>query len=308
MPKRKRRPDSDPTISTFDFTVYPSNEKLVFAEAELGELMAHFEAWKPDTTRLRISKEVCPDTKRDHLQCKVTWRIGKRWAQMKKIMGRVHFEESVSKCFGYCAKLDEVLLLEHDGRRQGQRSDLQACITAAAAGASTRELFTDFGPTMVRYHAGIERAKTALKEHEQLASFTLADFQSWTAVDDWSKSIVLCGPSGVGKTEWAMAHFKNPLLCTELDQLLEFDAQEHDGIVFDDMDFTSLSRNMQISLVDQTMPRAIRCRYRSPVIPRGTKKIFTCNTWCVDVEDAAIARRIRQVIAKSRDVELAIGK
>jgi len=306
MPKRKRsyKTDEDPTKWTFDFTVYPSDGKMLFGVEELALYLAKFEAWKSDATRLRLSKEVCPDTKRDHLQCKITWRVGKRWAQMQKLMDPIHFEVSKSLCFAYCAKLGSELLIEHDGRKQGNRSDLQKCLDSAAAGASTRELFTDFGPTMVRYQAGIERAKTALKEHEQLASYTLADFGAWEPFTDWSQSIVLLGPSNTGKTEFALAHFKNPKLVTDIDELLDFDPGEHDGIVFDDMDFNSQSRNAQIAIVDQSMPRAIRCRYRSPVIPRGTKKIFTCNNWPVSIDDAAIKRRCRLVIATDRDTEL----
>lgn len=161
---------------------------------------------------------------------------------------------------------------------------------------------------MVRYHQGIGRAQKALKQVENLASFKPADFPHWPVVQDWSKTIVVMGPSGVGKTEWALCQFKNPLLVSDVDQLLEYDPLEHDGLVFDDMDFTKMDRTIQISFLDQTMPRAIRCRYRSPVIPRGTKKIFTCNTLCVDNEDPAIARRIRLYIADDRDHEMAIGK
>jgi len=308
MPKRRRNEDPDPVISTFDFTVYPDDNKMLFAEEELKGLLSTFEAWREDCTRMRIAKEVCPNTKRDHLQCKLTWRVGKRWAAMRKIMGHVHFEESASKCFSYCAKLGDTVLINHDGRRQGQRSDLQACIDKAAAGASQRELFSDFGPTMVRYHAGIGRAQKALKELENLASFTAADYPNWPLIKDWSKTIVVMGPSGVGKTEWALCHFKNPLLVSEIDQLLDYDPVEHDGIIFDDLDLEKLSRNEQIAFVDQTMPRAIRCRYRSPVIPRHTKKIFTCNSMPVDNEDPAVARRIRLYLVSDRGQEMAIGK
>lgn len=331
MPKRKRNyADPDPVISTFDFTIYPNDgapgtkqlmtdgvvdgevveivgHDKIFRQEELAGYMCLFEMWMPDCTRIRVAKEVCPKTGREHLQCKLTWRIGKRWAAMKKIMGHVHFEPSASKCFSYCAKVPaegEVMLLNHDSRKQGNRSDLQRCIDSAAAGATTRELFTDFGPTMVRYQAGIDRAKTALKEHEQLASYKVADFPAWEPITDWTQSVVLVGPSGVGKTEFALAHFKNPLLVSDIDQLLDFDEGTHDGIVFDDMDFTKESRNAQISIADQTMHRAIRCRYRSPVIPRATKKVFTCNNWCLTVDDAAIKRRCRLLIAIDRDTAL----
>jgi len=306
--KRKRNDLDDPdgVQYTFDFTVY--GEDKDFRDDEIEHWMQIFDAWKADCTRIQVCREICPTTEREHLQCKLTWKVGKRWAAMRKLMGTTHFEVSASECFAYCAKPESQVLVSHDSRQQGKRSDLQACIDAAAGGASQRTLFKDFGPTMVRYREGIRAAQKALKEPVQLANYTLADFPMWEPITDWSETIILGGAAGAGKTEFACAHFKNPKLVTEIDELLDYDPMEHDGIVFDDMDFRKETRNIQIALVDQTMPRAIRCRYRSPEIPKGTKKIFTCNEWCFSVDDAAIKRRIRQIIAIDRETELAIGK
>jgi len=302
MPKRKRHKDDDgETHKTWDWTVYWKDDE------ELQGWLTALEAWKPDCTRLQVAQEVCPTTGRLHLQCKCTFRYAKRWAAFQKLMGKAHFEVSACECFVYTAKPDSKILICHDGRkRQGERSDLQRCIDSAAAGGTQRELFTHFGPTMVRYGQGIERAQKVLKEHEALANYALADFGAWEPFTDWTLTYILCGNAGIGKTEFAVAHFNNPLLCTEIDQLLDYDPDEHDGIVFDDMDFKEISRSTQIALVDQTMPRAIRCRYRSPVIPRGTKKIFTCNSWPMDIDDPAIRRRVSLVIGTDRETALAI--
>lgn len=107
------------------------------------------------------------------------------------------------------------------------------------------------------------------------------------------KSVILKGPAGVGKTQYAKSqhHFKNPLFVSHLDGLKRFN-NEHDGIIFDDMDFKHLPRTTQIHLVDWDDERDIHVRYGTVLIPAHTPKIFTCNMDCLDVTDSAIARRV----------------
>lgn len=108
-------------------------------------------------------------------------------------------------------------------------------------------------------------------------------------------SVVLIGRSNIGKTQFAKAHFMNPLFVSHMDKLREFDAAVHDGIIFDDMDFKHLPRTAQIHLTDWDEDRDIHARYGCAKIPANTRKIFTCNTMCVDHYDEAIARRIKIV-------------
>lgn len=108
------------------------------------------------------------------------------------------------------------------------------------------------------------------------------------------KCIVLWGGTGLGKTQWAMAHFKNPLVISHIDGLKKFD--EHDGIIFDDMNFGHWPREAIIHLTDWDVPREINCRYSPATIPQHTKKIFTTNIHGGAIfgdymGDEAIARR-----------------
>ena len=107
------------------------------------------------------------------------------------------------------------------------------------------------------------------------------------------------GPSGLGKTEFAVHQFKNPLLVTELDDLRNFDPTEHDGIVFDDMQFSYPEWTTQklIHLTDWDQTRTIKCRYTNAIIPKHTRKVFTSNmpiseTFQVGDPAGAIRRRI----------------
>ena len=148
MPKRSISAvydtDENPSKKTWDFTIF---WKL---ETELEEIMETLKLWQEDCTRMRIAKELTEDG-REHLQCKLTWRVPKRWPAMKKLLGPIHFEVSIVDCFSYCGKMGSNVLVNHDGRRQGQRCDLKACMQDIKDGATEWELWEKHPSTMIRY-------------------------------------------------------------------------------------------------------------------------------------------------------------
>jgi len=110
--------------------------------------------------------------------------------------------------------------------------------------------------------------------------------------DSHRKSLVIQGPPGCGKTNWAKIHAKKPaLFVSHLDRLKDFRIGIHKSIIFDDLDFQHLPRTSQIHLVDRENPRDIHIRYSVAHIPAGVQKIFTCNhePFC---RDDAIRRRV----------------
>lgn len=116
-------------------------------------------------------------------------------------------------------------------------------------------------------------------------------------ITDWTLSHLVWGKAGAGKTQWALGHFKTPLLVSHMDKLKLFDSEIHDGIVFDDMSFRHLHAEAIIHLLDTANDREIHARYDIASIPAGTKKIF-CHNKCdifmapCDAEQlAAIMRR-----------------
>jgi len=109
-------------------------------------------------------------------------------------------------------------------------------------------------------------------------------------------SLWVKGPSGVGKTTWALNVSSKPaLFVRHLDTLREFRNGYHRSIIFDDMSFAHLPRQAQIEIVDRYHPQQIHVRYAVVNLPVGIQKIFLSNdsifTW-----DQAIQRRLTQVV------------
>lgn len=115
---------------------------------------------------------------------------------------------------------------------------------------------------------------------------------SYEEIKDNRKSIILIGPSGIGKTSWCKRECPKPaLFVTHLDTLKQFNPKHHKCIIFDDMSFIHLPREAQIHLTDRDDDRAIHVRYGVAYIPRGTPKLFTANR-DIFLDDEAINRRI----------------
>ena len=117
------------------------------------------------------------------------------------------------------------------------------------------------------------------------------------------KSIIVHGTSGTGKTCYAMAHFKNPLVTSHIDDLKRFNAELHDGIIFDDMSFSHWPREACIHLLDYDFPRSINVKHSVVTIPAKTPKIFTHNYEdpmaifpAEHRADMALKRRVRHTI------------
>lgn len=178
---------------------------------------------------------------------------------------------------------------------QGHRSDLEAVAEMCKAGRTLLEIADDYPTQIIRYHKGIERLIGLYAVRDGAPEYDLTSCCERLGVSpltwDAGTSHVVCGPSGIGKTEYAKAHFRNALFVSHMDDLKEFNWLKYDGIVFDDMDFTHLPRTAQIHVTDWCHDRSIHARFFCSLIPRHTRKIFCCNEYPF-LEDPAIARRV----------------
>ncbi len=249
-----------------------------------------FESWADEVKMICISKEVgaCGTA---HLQGRIKFRRTYRLSGLKKLHSGVHWEPT--KCRQdslYCLKEGSDILIKVDNRKQGKRTDLDDIVEAVKAGKTEKQLWLEHPKTMIRYSKGILELKKFVNPRCERSKFTFDDFPGWDKITDFTKSQIVIGESGIGKTQWALCHFENPLFVRHIDDLKEL-SEDHDGIVFDDMDFKHWARNPQIFLLDNDQGSSINCRYYNGYIPAGTRKIFTCNELPFDFADKAISRR-----------------
>lgn len=118
----------------------------------------------------------------------------------------------------------------------------------------------------------------------------------YEAIPDWNRalSLIIEGPSGLGKTSLAKLLLPKALFCSHVDTLKSFQIGVHEGIIFDDVTFSHLPRVTQIHICDTYDNRDIHCRHSNAFIPAHTPRIFTTNEKhynVVKTDDEAIARR-----------------
>jgi len=135
-----------------------------------------------------------------------------------------------------------------------------------------RELPYDF----LRFGESMERNLKRSKSETFVPTHEIASFNRVGLVFE-RKAVLLWGPSNTGKTSYALAHFKKPLLVSHVDVLKTL-SPDNDGIVFDDMSFRHWPVEAVIHLLDYDLPRDINVRYGTVNIPKEIQKVFTHNT------------------------------
>lgn len=238
-----------------------------------------------------------------HLQGYLELSSRKRLNPVKRLLGvqRVHLEKrrgTGRQASDYCKKedADPFVYGELVADESGRRTDLESAIDDLRGGASLRDLWNNHTSVMVRHSRGMALALENLRPPVEHTTFELESFSYHPLEMDLSKSQIIWGPSGTGKTSYALSLYPSALMVSHMDDLVRFNPDLHGAIVFDDMSFSHMPRQAQIHLVDQDHARSIHVRYQVATIPAHTIKIFTCNDedGAIFLDDAAINRRIQK--------------
>jgi hypothetical protein len=118
------------------------------------------------------------------------------------------------------------------------------------------------------------------------------------------KPLVLCGPSGIGKTTWAVDQLLDrygPILfVNEIDQVKKLDFSIHKCVLFDEIRWTGhittgkgqWPLESQIAVCDLERDRSIHCRHSNGALPAYFPRVFTSTNYLPFSYDEQIERRI----------------
>lgn len=273
--------------------------------------------------------EQCPETGRLHWQGYVECSVPLDLRRVKEVLGCswVHLESrrgTQEQAIAYCKKADtgvgtddgDKVLFEFGtpaqcgAKRHSKNENYSKVLEKGTYQEALSELSRLEPADYVRFRNAVE---TGLKKHFLQRTVFIRPRETFTEpfVDTASLkriAFVFTGASGTGKTSYALAHFTTPYLVSHIDQLRDFNPLEHDGIVFDDMNFDHWPCQSCIHILDMEQDRFIHCRHSTGFIPRGMPRIFTSNKpvmklfnygSCEQEENAVCRRFEHKLINKS---------
>lgn len=186
------------------------------------------------------------------------------------------------QCDDYCTKLETrcmgpFRIGDPESVGSGTRSDLHAVQSILDGGGSMDEIRKVHFREWCKYREAFSDYIRAARLENNVRQYSISNFRLPKLSMEKTKAWLIWGPTGTGKTNFALAHFENPLLVRHLDDLKQL-KPDHDGIVIDDLEFGHCPFSMVKGLLDADFDSPIHCRYFNAVIPRGMPRIFTHNT------------------------------
>lgn len=229
-----------------------------------------------------------------HLQGYIELMKKQRLSYLKKVHSTAHWEirrGTAKQASDYCKKdgnfYEDGILSEErmkagvSTNTQEQRRKIALKVLSSQSKEDAFELVREEMPYEMLLHGeSIKRNLNLLFPTIHEHKFGILDFECpplFEQVDPTKISILIWGKSGFGKTQYALANFKNPLLVRHMDKLKEL-TPSNDAIIFDDLSFQHYPPEAVIHLLDVEEDSDIHVRYAIATIPKNLPRIFTHNT------------------------------
>lgn len=245
--------------------------------------------WEPLTKFHVFQEEKCPTTGNLHYQGYMEFKNKLGHGRLKALDANMHFgarypKSTPAQAAAYCTKDDTRITGPWETgliSRPGTRTDMsrQNAVYSEALDAPSVEdalaLIRAGAPRDLCLHGESIRRNlnmmfTPKFKHEHTIDQFLIPAKEFPKD---RRALHFWGPHAMGKTDYALAHFENPLLVRHVDKLKKL-TPDHDGIVFDEMTFLHWAPESVRTLCDIAHESDIHCRNICGVIPAGVKRIF----------------------------------
>lgn len=232
-----------------------------------------------------------------HLQGYVTFNSMKRFAALKKVHPKAHWEKAEGnhqQASDYCKKQDDEFYERGDGPKQGKRTDLENVCALVKSGTSIQAIADEHPSTYVKFGRGIRDLKLVLEK----------PFEA-----DDVRGIWLFGPPGTGKSHHARQFGLAVGEVYNKSQNKWWDGYNGEPVaLLDDMDNDALAHYLKIwsdkySCTGETKGGTIHLRHKWFVVT-SNYDIDTLFDQKGGVMCAAIARRFKQIELRERTNEI----
>jgi len=259
-----------------------------------------------------FQKEQCPETGKLHFQGAFQLR-NKNGMQLKSVK-KLFYDKGVhleamngtwEQSNDYCSKdktriegpwrFGKEPLPKNTANAETKKRKFDEIMQDIKEGFTKKQLINKHTDHYIRNHNAIDKVFEMFSVKPSNSKYEMRDFSvkeiNWNRLkkDFKTQCVVVEGPTGCGKSQWALAHFKNPIDVRNIEDLRNLD-ETNDGLVFNDMEFLHWPITAQINLLDWDSHRSLHARYNNLHIPAGMKMIFTTNR-LMFTSDPAIDRR-----------------
>lgn len=229
----------------------------------------------------RFQVEICPTTRRYHIQMFLQFTQHTIYATIKELLGcnpHIEVARNVQKSLDYCGKeqtrVPNTIYYDYGVFRQcqqGKRTDLDQLRQSILEGKSDHDVIME-DSSNIRYISHIQRVRFAFQQ------------EKWSKTVRNIEVIYIHGPTGVGKTHMVYERegYQNVFRIpppTQPTALLWFDGYNHENVLFLD-EFTGwCSYRFLLQLLDKY---PLRLPIKNSHVMAAFSKVYICSTRSLD--------------------------